>query len=110
MAINGSYYTDIFTLLKFTTNTIWIFSPSALKKERASLLQVKNNMAADLERLLSHREVTAASAATLGNLPWEWCVASCVEAAATNSVRVSDPGQIKGLFSSGSTGHSVSSK
>ncbi|GAA6069689.1 progesterone-induced-blocking factor 1 isoform X2, partial [Tachysurus ichikawai] len=44
---------------------------SALKKERASLLQVKNNMAADLERLLSHREVTAASAATLGNLPWE---------------------------------------
>ncbi|XP_047659241.1 progesterone-induced-blocking factor 1 isoform X2 [Tachysurus fulvidraco] len=29
---------------------------SALKKERASLLQVKNNMAADLERLLSHRE------------------------------------------------------
>ncbi|KAG7315972.1 hypothetical protein KOW79_020838 [Hemibagrus wyckioides] len=33
---------------------------SALKKERASLLQVKNNMAADLERLLSHREELSA--------------------------------------------------
>ncbi|KAL2087881.1 hypothetical protein ACEWY4_016709 [Coilia grayii] len=29
---------------------------SALKKERTNLLQVKNNMSADLERLLSHRE------------------------------------------------------
>ncbi|XP_031414086.1 progesterone-induced-blocking factor 1 [Clupea harengus] len=29
---------------------------SALKKERTNLLQVKNNMAADLERLLNHRE------------------------------------------------------
>ncbi|XP_036419362.1 progesterone-induced-blocking factor 1 [Colossoma macropomum] len=29
---------------------------SALKKEKTALLQVKNNMAADLERLLSHRE------------------------------------------------------
>ncbi|KAF4075315.1 hypothetical protein AMELA_G00233050 [Ameiurus melas] len=33
---------------------------SAMKKERASLLQVKNNMAADLERLLSHREELSA--------------------------------------------------
>ncbi|XP_072513754.1 progesterone-induced-blocking factor 1 [Salminus brasiliensis] len=29
---------------------------SALKKEKTALLQTKNNMAADLERLLSHRE------------------------------------------------------
>ncbi|KAI4889464.1 hypothetical protein NFI96_011637, partial [Prochilodus magdalenae] len=29
---------------------------SMLKKEKSALLQVKNNMAADLERLLSHRE------------------------------------------------------
>uniref|UniRef100_A0AAR2JJE9 Progesterone immunomodulatory binding factor 1 n=1 Tax=Pygocentrus nattereri TaxID=42514 RepID=A0AAR2JJE9_PYGNA len=35
---------------------------SALKKEKTALLQVKNNMAADLERLLSHREVMADSA------------------------------------------------
>ncbi|XP_061767675.1 progesterone-induced-blocking factor 1 isoform X3 [Nerophis ophidion] len=32
---------------------------SALKKERTALLQVKNNMAADLERLLNHREELA---------------------------------------------------
>uniref|UniRef100_A0A8C2D3S8 Progesterone immunomodulatory binding factor 1 n=1 Tax=Cyprinus carpio TaxID=7962 RepID=A0A8C2D3S8_CYPCA len=31
---------------------------SALQKEKITLLQVKNNMAADLERLLNHREVT----------------------------------------------------
>uniref|UniRef100_A0A3Q3DKF1 Progesterone immunomodulatory binding factor 1 n=1 Tax=Hippocampus comes TaxID=109280 RepID=A0A3Q3DKF1_HIPCM len=30
---------------------------SSLRKERTALLQVKNNMAADLERLLNHREV-----------------------------------------------------
>uniref|UniRef100_A0A673MXT1 Progesterone immunomodulatory binding factor 1 n=1 Tax=Sinocyclocheilus rhinocerous TaxID=307959 RepID=A0A673MXT1_9TELE len=35
---------------------------SALRKEKITLLQVKNNMAADLERLLNHREVTAVSA------------------------------------------------
>uniref|UniRef100_A0A673MS12 Progesterone immunomodulatory binding factor 1 n=1 Tax=Sinocyclocheilus rhinocerous TaxID=307959 RepID=A0A673MS12_9TELE len=34
---------------------------SALRKEKITLLQVKNNMAADLERLLNHREVTAVS-------------------------------------------------
>ncbi|XP_052402149.1 progesterone-induced-blocking factor 1 isoform X3 [Carassius gibelio] len=30
---------------------------SALRKEKITLLQVKNNMAADLERLLNHREI-----------------------------------------------------
>uniref|UniRef100_A0A671N3R7 Progesterone-induced-blocking factor 1-like n=1 Tax=Sinocyclocheilus anshuiensis TaxID=1608454 RepID=A0A671N3R7_9TELE len=35
---------------------------SALRKEKITLLQVKNNMAADLERLLNHREVTVVSA------------------------------------------------
>lgn len=30
---------------------------SSLRKERTALQQVKNNMAADLERLLNHREV-----------------------------------------------------
>lgn len=39
-----------------------VFCPSVLKKERTSLLQVKNNMAADLERLLRHREVKSDSA------------------------------------------------
>uniref|UniRef100_A0A9J8ARJ0 Progesterone immunomodulatory binding factor 1 n=1 Tax=Cyprinus carpio carpio TaxID=630221 RepID=A0A9J8ARJ0_CYPCA len=38
---------------------------SALQKEKITLLQVKNNMAADLERLLNHREDT-----------WDVCVCS----------------------------------
>ncbi|XP_062865690.1 progesterone-induced-blocking factor 1 isoform X2 [Trichomycterus rosablanca] len=41
---------------------------SALKKEKASLLQVKNNMAADLERLLRHREELSAMKQVLVNM------------------------------------------
>lgn len=65
---------------KFNANTTLISFHSSLKKERASLLQVKNNMAADLERLLSHREVTANSAHWKMRLgdgalrhPGRWC-------------------------------------
>uniref|UniRef100_A0A9J7Y005 Progesterone immunomodulatory binding factor 1 n=2 Tax=Cyprinus carpio TaxID=7962 RepID=A0A9J7Y005_CYPCA len=35
---------------------------SALQKEKITLLQVKNNMAADLERLLNHREILSLQA------------------------------------------------
>uniref|UniRef100_A0A672KXT3 Progesterone immunomodulatory binding factor 1 n=1 Tax=Sinocyclocheilus grahami TaxID=75366 RepID=A0A672KXT3_SINGR len=47
-------------------NTFCIHFHSALRKEKITLLQVKNNMAADLERLLNHREVTAVSGEKLG--------------------------------------------
>uniref|UniRef100_A0AAR2IT27 Progesterone immunomodulatory binding factor 1 n=1 Tax=Pygocentrus nattereri TaxID=42514 RepID=A0AAR2IT27_PYGNA len=54
---------------------------SALKKEKTALLQVKNNMAADLERLLSHREVMADSAhpqRERGNMRlWLICTEHC---------------------------------
>lgn len=50
---------------KFKTSSLRHFCMnfySALRKEKITLLQVKNNMAADLERLLNHREVTVVSA------------------------------------------------
>lgn len=37
--------------------TVFACNSSSLRKERAALQQVKNNMAADLERLLGHQEV-----------------------------------------------------
>lgn len=37
--------------------TVFTCISSCLRKERAALQQVKNNMAADLERLLGHQEV-----------------------------------------------------
>lgn len=57
-----NYYTD---LSDFKTSSLRHFCMnfySALQKEKITLLQVKNNMAADLERLLNHREVTVVSA------------------------------------------------
>ncbi|XP_066516109.1 progesterone-induced-blocking factor 1 isoform X2 [Hoplias malabaricus] len=41
---------------------------SALRKEKAALMQVKNNMAADLERLLSHREELSVMKQVLVNM------------------------------------------
>uniref|UniRef100_A0A672L057 Progesterone immunomodulatory binding factor 1 n=1 Tax=Sinocyclocheilus grahami TaxID=75366 RepID=A0A672L057_SINGR len=53
--------TQIQTSRHLLLNTFCIHFHSALRKEKITLLQVKNNMAADLERLLNHREVTAVS-------------------------------------------------
>uniref|UniRef100_A0A8D0AMB0 Progesterone immunomodulatory binding factor 1 n=1 Tax=Sander lucioperca TaxID=283035 RepID=A0A8D0AMB0_SANLU len=46
---------------------------SSLRKERAALQQVKNNMAADLERLLNHRELPRAVGGLVpcSRAPWQ---------------------------------------
>ena len=49
------------------------------RREKAALIEAKNQMAADLERLLNHREVCGCVVLGTGLLAWYWCAGNTTD-------------------------------